>query len=65
MNTATAEAPRARPRAERFDGGLPEFLYRLEKLYRCLGLRPVDAKAATLADAETFAPLTTEPLGAL
>jgi len=64
MNTATAAAPATRARKERFDGGLPEFLDRLEKLYRCFGLRPADARAATLADAEIFAPLNAEPVGA-
>ena len=40
----------------RFAGGLPEFLAALERLYRCLGLGLDDARAATFADAESFAP---------
>jgi hypothetical protein len=50
MNTTnTREEPR-------FAGGLPEFLAALERLYRLLGLEPAAARAATFADAESFAP---------
>ena len=38
------------------EGGLPEFLERLDRLYRCIGLEPEDARAATFADAEIFVP---------
>lgn len=50
MNTTnTANEPR-------FSGGLPEFLEALDRLYRSLGLRPDDARAATFADAELLLP---------
>ncbi len=45
----------------RFPGGWPEFLATLERLYRTLGLEREDAQAATLADAESFAPEPAEP----
>ena len=55
MNTTyTAPEPQ-------FAGGLPEFLHALERLYRCLGLAPKDAQAATFADAEIFASAPLEP----
>jgi len=38
----------------RFEGGLPEFLAALAGIYRCIGLEPDDARAATFADAEIF-----------
>lgn len=40
----------------RFEGGWPEFLERLDRLYRCIGLEPDAARAATFADAEIFVP---------
>lgn len=46
--------------ASRFSGGLPEFLDALERLYRCFGLEPDAAQAATFADAEIFAPAPLE-----
>ena len=45
----------------RFEGGLPEFLARLDRLYRCIGLEPDNARAATFADAELFVPEADEP----
>ena len=44
----------------RFPGELSQFLDALNQLYRCLGLQPEDARAATFADAEIFVPETVE-----
>ena len=44
-----------------YPGELAQFLDALDRLYRCLGLQPEDAQAATFADAEVFAPGTAEP----
>jgi len=40
----------------RFAGGFAEFLHALDQVYQYLRLEPIDAQAATLADAESFAP---------
>ena len=64
MNTRNSIAPTDRDAEETFEGGLAEFLFRLERLYRYLGLRPVDARAASLADAEIFTPPDAEPVSA-
>jgi len=45
----------------RFPTALPDFLEALSRLYRCIGLTPENARAATLADAESFAPEPVEP----
>lgn len=50
-------------REPRIQGGLPELLEALYKIYQRIGLSVEDARAATFADAEIFAPHPAWPGG--